>query len=124
MAALPGVASLWAALQPPLVPDRGANTHTIPTHFDAGVQTWLASVLADSKVVPMVTAEPALIDFRLLKANQSYLLPLANYQDKVGGPVTIRIRLNAKIGTVTSAYHGVLPQTLRARRLGRDNPRA
>ena len=35
-AALPGVAYLWAALQPPAVPDRGPSAHSVPTAFDAG----------------------------------------------------------------------------------------
>src|SRR5262249_25041017 len=36
VAALRGLASLWTALQPPAVPDRGPGTHSVPTAFDPG----------------------------------------------------------------------------------------
>ncbi len=51
------------------------------------------------------------MDARLLKASGGYVLPIANYQDKVGQKVTLRIRTKEKIGKATSAYHGDLPVT-------------
>ncbi len=108
VAALPGVAYLWSALQPPLVPDRGPNTHSIPTQFDVGVATWLTLLMRSVAVEPIVDTEDVLIDTRLLRAESSYLLPLANYSEKIGQKVTLKVRIDRKITKVTSAYHGVL----------------
>jgi hypothetical protein len=109
VAALPGVAYLWSALQPSSVPDRGPNTHSIPTAFNPGARQLLELVLWAAQVRPLVEATPALVDARLLKAPGGYVLPLANYHDKVGQPVTLRLRLGEKINKATSAYHGELP---------------
>jgi len=108
IAALPGVAYLWSALQPPAVPDRGPGTHSIPTAFNAGARALLELVLRAAHVQPIVEAMPALVDARLLKAPGGYILPVANYHDKVGQKVTLRIRMGDKISKVTSAYHGDL----------------
>jgi hypothetical protein len=111
VAALPGTAYLWTALQPPVVPDRGPATHSVPTHFDKGAQALLDTVLHAAAIEPTVQATPALIDARLLKAPKGYLLPLANYNEKVGEKVTLRIRVPEAIGKVSSAYHGDLKAT-------------
>jgi hypothetical protein len=108
VAALPGVAYLWSALQPPAVPDRGPGTHAIPTEFNKGARALVELVLRAAHVRPIVEATPALVDARLLKAPGGYILPLANYHDKIGQKVTLRIRVGGKIGKVTSAYHGEL----------------
>jgi hypothetical protein len=108
-AALPGVAYLWSALQPPQVPDRGPNVHSIPTKFDAGARALLAKVLESASVEATVAADPALIDARLLKAPKGYVVPVANYHAEVGQKVTLTIRLDGLVAKVTSAYHGDLP---------------
>ena len=108
-AALPGVAYLWSALQPPAVPDRGPTAHAVPTAFDAGARALLQMVLKEAAVEPMIAAEPALIDARLLKAPKGYILPVANYQEKVGGMVTLTVALDEPFKKVTSAYQGELP---------------
>jgi hypothetical protein len=108
VAALPGVAYLWSALQPPAVPDRGPNTHSIPTAFNTGARSLLQLVLHAAHVQPAILAKPDLVDARLLKAPGGYILPLANYQNRVGDKVTLRIRIDDKIRKVTSAYHGEL----------------
>jgi len=108
-AALPGVAYLWSALQPPAVPDRGPTAHSVPTAFDAGARALLQMVLKEASVEPSIVAEPALIDARLLKAPKGYILPVANYQDKVGGKVTLTVAVGEPIKKVTSAYQGELP---------------
>jgi hypothetical protein len=108
VAALPGVAYLWSALQLTAVPDRGPGTHTIPTEFNKGARALVELVLRAAHVRPIVEATPVLVDARLLKAPGGYILPLANYHDKVGQKVTLRIRVGDKIGKVTSAYHGEL----------------
>src|SRR6202043_3671333 len=38
VSAHPGLAYLWSALQPPVVPDRGPATHSVPTKWDAGAR--------------------------------------------------------------------------------------
>jgi hypothetical protein len=117
VAALPGVASLWSALQPPRVPDRGPGTHSVPTHFDPGARALLALVLRTASVEPVVATDPPLIDTRLLQAPDGYILPLANYHDKVGQKVKLTIRTDTPIRTVTSAYHGRLAVKQEAGRL-------
>jgi len=109
VAALPGVAYLWSALQPPAVPDRGPNTHSIPTAFNPGARSLLQLVLHAAHVQPSMETTRELVDARLLKAPGGYILPIANYQNKIGQRVTLRIRLEEKIAKVTSAYHGELP---------------
>jgi hypothetical protein len=107
-AALPGLAYLWSALQPPQVPDRGPGAHSIPTAFDKGAKALLRHVLETAAVEPTVAASPELIDARLLKAPGGYLLPLANYHDKVGQKVTLMVRGAGPVKQVRSAYHGPL----------------
>src|SRR5262249_29750197 len=92
-AALPGVASLWSGLQPPIVPDRGPATHSVPEHWDKGVSGLLAFLLVASKSPPLIQADPELIDARILKAPAGYVVPIANYHDKVGQPVKLRLLL-------------------------------
>ncbi len=106
---MPGVAYLWSALQPPSVPDRGPGTHAIPTNFNAAARSLFQLVLKAAHVRPSIEAQPALVDARLLKASKGYVLPLANYEAKVGQQVTLRIRIGDKIRRITSAYHGELP---------------
>jgi hypothetical protein len=65
-------------------------------------------VLKAAKVEPMVAAEPGLIDARLLEAAKGFVLPLANYNAKVGRPVKLSVRVPGPVGKVTSAYHGPL----------------
>jgi hypothetical protein len=108
VAALPGVAYLWSALQPPAVPDRGPNTHSIPTAFNPGARSLLELVLRAAHVQPAIEATPALVDARLLKSPKGYILPIANYQNTVGQKATLRIRLREKVSKATSAYHGEL----------------
>jgi hypothetical protein len=109
VAAHPGLAYLWSALQPPAVPDRGPGTHTIPTKWDAGARALLAGVLKMAHVEPAIVARPELIDARLLEAQDGYILPVANYHDKVGQKVTIAVRTKKKVTKAISAYHGALP---------------
>jgi hypothetical protein len=108
-AALPGLAYLWSALRPPVVPDRGPATHSVPTDFDKGATALVGLVLKAAGVRPAVVARPGLVDARLLKAPGGYVLPLANYNAKVGQKVTLAVHVGAPIRKVTSAYHGALP---------------
>ena len=109
VAALPGVAYLWSAMQPPAAPELDLGSHTLPTSFNTGARSLLQLVLHAAHVQPAIEATPALVDARLLKAPGGYVLPIANYQNKVGAKVTLHIRIGDKIGKVTSAYHGEMP---------------
>jgi len=91
------------------VPDRGPGTHSIPTEFNTAARALLELVLKAARAEPMIEAGPALIDARLLKAPGGYLVPIANYHDKVGQKVTLRIGGVKKVRKATSAYHGELP---------------
>ncbi len=107
VAALPGVASLWSALQPPLVPDRGPNTHSVPTAFDPGARAIVRTVLDAAGVQPLLTTNPGLIDCRVLKAPGGFIIPLANYNAEVGQKVVLTLRLT-EVGKAVSAYNGPL----------------
>lgn len=109
VAALPGVAYLWSAMQPPAAPDLAPSTHFLPTAFNTGARSLLQLVLHAAHVQSAIEATPSLVDARLLKAPGGYIIPIANYQNKVGEKMTLRIRLDDKIAKVTSAYHGELP---------------
>jgi hypothetical protein len=118
VAALPGVAYFWSALQPPRVPDRGPGTHSVPTNFDPGARALLELVLKAAEVRPTVETKvqaadgrpggSALVDTRLLRAPGGYVVPLANYHDTVGQAVTLRIRTAEEIVKAVSAWHGEL----------------
>jgi hypothetical protein len=109
VAAHPGLAYLWSALQPPAVPDRGPLSHTVPTKFDPGAKALIASVFEAAGVKPAIIAKPELIDGRLLEAPGGYILPLANYESKVGQKVELSVRAGKKVVKAVSAYHGDLP---------------
>jgi hypothetical protein len=109
VAARPGLAYLWSALQPPAVPDRGPTTHSVPTAFDPGARGLLQVFLRVADVEPEISAEPNLIDPRLLKAPAGYVLPIANYNATVGHKVTLSLKIDAAVKKVASAYHGELP---------------
>jgi hypothetical protein len=110
VAALPGLAYLWSGLQPPVVPDRGPATHTVPTRWDKNVAVLLQrAVLQPAGVRPLIVTKPGLIDARLLKAPKGHVLPLANYNAEVGQRVTVTVQVGAPVKKATSAYHGDLP---------------
>ncbi len=90
------------------MPDRGPAAHAIPTAFNKGARSLVELVLRVAHIRPIVEATPALVDARLLKAPGGYILPLANYHNKIGQEVILRIRIEDKIAKVTSAYHGEL----------------
>jgi hypothetical protein len=111
VAAHPGLAYLWSALQPPAVPDRSPGTHVVPTNWDAGARALLSGVLETAGVEPAIVAQPELIDARLLKAPGGYVLPVANYHGEVGQKVTLKVRVGRKVVKAISAYHGEVPVT-------------
>ncbi|MBI4027796.1 MAG: beta-galactosidase trimerization domain-containing protein [Verrucomicrobia bacterium] len=109
VAALPGLAYLWSALQPPHVPDRGPWTHTVPTRFDAGAKALIELPLKERRFEPLASAGGRLVDLRLIRAPKGYFVPLANYEPEVGQAVTVSLKISAPLKKVTSAYCGVLP---------------
>jgi hypothetical protein len=109
VAARPGLAYLWRALQPPLVPDRANNTHSIPEAFDEAARFVVESSMDAAGVARQVRAEPGLIDARVIAGPQGWAVPVANYHNTVGQNVTLTIKLEGTPTRVTSAYHGELP---------------
>jgi len=109
-ASLPGVAYLWSGLQPPTVPDRGPNTHAVPQNWDKGVAGLLAFLMADSGSFPLVTAEPELVDARILKAPGGYVVPVANYNEPAGQAVKLRLRVPG-VKKAAGAFAGELKLT-------------
>ena len=107
LAAQPGVASLWSALQPPLVPDRGPAVHTVPTQFNEGTNQLVATVLRTAALTPIVETDLGLIDARVLKApGGGYVVPLANYNATVNQKVTLTLRLSRPVTRCVSAFQG------------------
>jgi hypothetical protein len=110
VAAHPGLAFLWSAVQPPEVPDRGPGTHTVPTRWDPGARALIAHAARKAGAAGTVTAAgDALLDARLLEAPAGYILPVANYSARVGGKVGLSVVTPRKVVRAVSAYHGELP---------------
>ncbi len=108
IAALPGLAYLWSALQPPRVPDRADGTHSVPTDFDKGAAAVVKLALDAAKVKPDIVADPPLIDARLLVAKGGMILPVASYTGKTAEKVTLTVRVPRAVKKVASARHGEL----------------
>ena len=107
IAAQPGLAFLWSALQPPLVPDRGVHTHSIPTGFHAAAQQFIGMPL--ESLAANVECSPPLIDARLIRAPKGYIISLANYHPTTGQKVLLTLRFPDEVPKqVTSARHGKL----------------
>lgn len=119
---LPGLAYLYSGLQPPMVPDRGPNTHTVPIHFDAGAKAMLLAPIRAGKVSGTVEVlHGGLLDARLLDAKTGYILPIANYnripmkqtnfdvlQKGATTDVKIAVRVSRPVTRAVSAYLGNL----------------
>jgi len=110
-AALPGVAYLWAGLQPPAVPDRGPGVHRAINTYDPLAVRVLALPLSAAGLEPRVATSPDYIDTRLIGAEGAYILPLANYNETVGRPAVVTIRPPTdpqRLEAVVSAFSGPL----------------
>ena len=70
---------------------------------------------------PIVSAEPSLIDVRLLKAPAGYVIPLANYHATVGQKVTLTIPQLAHLTKVSSDQYD--PNLLAADTAFRNDPK-
>jgi len=109
VAALPGVAYMWTALQPPSVPDRSPGVHVVPVDFDKGADAIISMPLGAAKFEPVVKSDVKLVDTRLIQSSKAYILPIANYNREVGQDVTLSIRAEKKIKKATSSFRGELP---------------
>jgi len=116
LGALPGLAYLWTALQPPAVPDRGPGVHLVPERFDAVAREILGLPLAEADLSPPIQVRPGLYDTRLVASPKGFFLPIANYNRKVGGPATVSVRVGKPIRKVTSAHCGALKHETKAGR--------
>ena len=110
VSAHPGLAYLWSGLgsrRPCRIAARG-RTPCRRSGTPAACAL-LALVLEAAEVKPAIVAQHNLIDARLLEAPGGYILPVANYHDKVGQKVTLSVRAGRKVVKAVSAYHGELP---------------
>ena len=107
VAALPGMAYLWAALQPPAVPDRGPGVHRVLEGFDPAAASLLRMPIP-GEVERAVTIAPGLYDTRLVESPKGCFLPIANYNREIGKPATVAVRLPGPVRKVTSAHCGEL----------------
>jgi hypothetical protein len=89
----------------------------VPTKWDAGARELLKIVLSAGSVKPAIVADPPLVDARLLKSGRGHVLPIANFNARIGEPVTLSLRISGTVSRVTSAYHGVLAAQLEGGRL-------
>jgi hypothetical protein len=104
--ALPGVAILWAAYQPPPVPSRGVLSHQpLPRCLPAAAKLILDPAAA---VVPQLDAGADWLDARLIAGPQGRAIPVANYNADVTTPVTLTLRGLAGVTGITSAVAGPL----------------
>jgi hypothetical protein len=94
VAALPGVAYLYKGVTTPQVwvPDRGPGAHRAVTTYDTVAANLLQEVVAEARVLPRVRTEPGYIDTRLHRRGDVFFLSIANYNEKVDRPVTLRVR--------------------------------
>ncbi|MGB2823528.1 MAG: hypothetical protein WBF17_21290, partial [Phycisphaerae bacterium] len=106
--ALPGLAYLWTALQPPAVPDRGPGVHLVPVDFDKTAQAVLHTPVTHARLAPTVEVGPGLYDTRLVESPKGCFLPIANYNRDVGGPAVVSVRVGRPVRKVTSAHCGPL----------------
>jgi len=111
IAALPGVACLWTAYQPPAVPDRGPGVHRVLTKLDPTAAWLLRRPLRDPSLNPCVVIEPGAFDARLIESPKGCFLVLANYREQVGGGAGVTVWLPGPVRKVTSAHCGELEFT-------------
>lgn len=104
-AALPGLAYLYTGLTTPKiwVPDRGPGVHRSVTTYDKAAAEMMVSVLDSAGIKPMVVTSPDYIDTRLIRCKNTFILPLANYNEKIGQPVAILVRPPEGAGQPTGA---------------------
>src|SRR5262249_55148317 len=98
---------LYAAMQPPTVPDRGPRTHSVPTNFDPAVSQLLVKTSLTAQLKRTVRFRE-LLDARLLEAPGGLIVPIANYEEKIGQQVGLNVRTDRRVTKVSSAYHGEL----------------
>ncbi len=103
----PGIALLWKALQPAIVPDGGPNSHAEVTGYDPATLDLLRSILAESSLPALVESDNILIDRRLLKSTEGFFIPLANYST-INSPFTLLIRTGFPVKRISSSRHGAL----------------
>lgn len=109
VAAQPGVASLWSALQAMKITDRRSAMHQIPTELDIGTGYLLHAVLEEGRVEPILRTDVGHIDGRVLQGPRGWIIPLANYNETVDQKIKISVRINGRVGRCVSAVHGEIP---------------
>ena len=118
-ATLPGLAYLYTGLRTPRVwvADRGPGAHRAVTTYDRVAAHLLTMPLRSAGVAPQVSTNPKYIDTRLIRSGNVFFLPLANYNQKVGQQVLLKVRVpqGAKRPTAaSSAFAGKLEVQIEA----------
>lgn len=112
VAAYPGVATLWTAMQPAAAPDRGPSSHRLPALYDPGAMTLVAEALKAASINAEVWIADQLIDARVLAADKGLVVPLANYGKGRTDRTEVNLRLPRRISKATSAWAGEVPVRL------------
>ncbi len=108
IAAEPGASFFWSALQPNIVPDRADHTHRAPQNWDKGVATLVKQILKTAGATPVVEASLPNIDARLIAGPKTYILPVANYSEKIDQACTLTVSIAEPVADVTASYNGKL----------------
>ena len=109
VAAYPGMACLWTAMQPASVPDRGPSSHRLPALYDPGAMAVVAEALKAASISPEVWVADQLIDARVLASEKGLIIPLANYGKARTERTEVTLRLPRKVTKATSAWAGPVP---------------
>ena len=103
----PGIALLWRAIQPAVAPDRGPGAHSDVTNYDPATLDLLRGVLAEAGLPSLIESDNILIDRRLLKSPDGFIVPLSNYSTNEG-PFKLTIRTGFPVTRISSSRHGAL----------------
>src|SRR5262249_32392345 len=108
---LPGLAYLYKGLTTPQiwVADRAAGAHRSVNTYDTVAASLILQPLAAAGVSPRINTQPGYMDTRLLRAKNVFVLPLSNYNEKIGSDVIVKITPPADAGKpvrATSAFGG------------------
>jgi hypothetical protein len=94
--------------QPPVVPDRGPNTHALFTGLPESGDLAVFHAIIQANLTPRVRVGHVLNDARVLEAPNGYVVPIAHYHPGVVKDVEVVVGVSKPIRRVLSAYHGAL----------------
>ncbi len=89
--------------------DRGPTSHLVPTSFDPGARAILEMPLKVAGLETALGMDLPLVDARLIETSNGYILPLANYNAKVGQRLNPLLQHTGPVRKATSGNLGDLP---------------